>query len=96
MSDKERIPMDTHHIHYDSLGCEDIELDLIVFCRGCHLKHDKARRWHRDLGKKVNDPTFGTPEFFRKFDEWWFPMDEEREKEHAKIQPDLYGEPNDG
>jgi 5-methylcytosine-specific restriction endonuclease McrA len=37
------VGLDLHHVTYDRLGCERDD-DLLVLCRPCHKRADRARR----------------------------------------------------
>jgi hypothetical protein len=39
-------PLDVHHNNYDNLG-EELDRDMIVFCRECHYRHHSDRRLGR-------------------------------------------------
>jgi 5-methylcytosine-specific restriction endonuclease McrA len=61
------LPLELHHLHYDSVGCET-PLDLSALCRDCH-KHR-----HIDInGDWWNDPE----EMFHH----WFTYEEEMAKD---------------
>lgn len=49
------LPLDVHHLHYDSLGGENPATDLIALCRACHAKtHEEIdpQRTGRDEREK--------------------------------------------
>lgn len=39
--------LSVHHLHYDSLGNEDIQHDLITACSRCHRHLDTIERYNR-------------------------------------------------
>ena len=62
-------PLDVHHLHYRTLGCEQLE-DVQVLCRSCHRAkripvklqkhqleeiHGQQRLFERWFGDAVND-----------------------------------------
>ena len=43
-----------HHLHYETVGCERVRIDLMTLCRTCHL--DKEHTRGRLLPAAANDP----------------------------------------
>ena len=55
-------PLEVHHLHYESLGCERLE-DVEVLCRSCH----RAKRNPRYIKKALQEHCDGQQ---RLFDRW--------------------------
>jgi 5-methylcytosine-specific restriction endonuclease McrA len=55
-------PLEVHHRHYATLGCERLE-DVEVLCRACH----RAKRIPRNLRKRLLETRHGQ---LRLFDRW--------------------------
>lgn len=39
--------LSVHHLHYDSLGNEDVQHDLVTVCNKCHRYFDTIERYQR-------------------------------------------------
>lgn len=39
--------LEVHHLHYDSVGHENIETDLRVLCHDCHQEEHTRPQWRR-------------------------------------------------
>lgn len=49
--------LSVHHLHYDSLGNEDIQRDLITACTRCHRHLDTIERYNRYNKRKRQSDT---------------------------------------
>jgi hypothetical protein len=54
-SDGHGLPLEVHHLHYETLGVEDVRKDLRVLCRVCHRSKHAATSWRRGTPPMSHD-----------------------------------------